>query len=156
MIINVSHGSDRKNQIFYKDLLHPGGKVIELLNKQDATYDFIGNEGNLFWFRTNLAAPKARIIAIDVQSPEEIKEIVPEGSDKLESVALVGNLFIANYLKDAHSLVRLFEVSGKAAGEISLPGLGHSERFHRQTKGQRDVLFLHKLHRATDNLPIRF
>ena len=134
LIINVSHGTDPKNQIFYKDLLHPGGKVIELLNKQDATYEFIGNEGNLFWFRTNLAAPKARIVAIDVQSPEEIKEVVPEGSDKLESVSLVGNLFIADYLKDAHSLVRLFEVSGKAAGGISLPGLGTAGGFTGKRK----------------------
>ena len=69
-----------------------------------------------------------------MQSPEEIKEIVPEGSDKLESVSLVGNLFIANYLKDAHSLVRLFEVSGKAAGEISLPGLGTASGFTGKRK----------------------
>jgi prolyl oligopeptidase len=124
LIISVSKGTEPKNQIFYKDLLHPGGKVIELLNKQDAAYDFVGNEGNLFWFRTDLGAAKGRIIAIDVQNPEEIKEIVPEASDKLESVSLVGNLFIANYLKDAHSLVRLFEPSGKPAGEIPLPGLG--------------------------------
>ena len=48
LIISVSHGTDPKNQIFYKDLLHPDGKVIELLNKQDATYDFVGNEGNIF------------------------------------------------------------------------------------------------------------
>jgi prolyl oligopeptidase len=124
LVISVSKGSDPKNQIFYKDLLHPDSKVVELLNKQDATYDFIGNEGNLFWFRTNLNAPKARIVAIDLQSPEEMKEIVPEGSETLENVSLVGNLFVANYLKDAHSLVRLFEVNGKSTGEISLPGLG--------------------------------
>src|SRR5262249_41506435 len=124
LVIRVSKGSDPKNQVFYKDLLHPDGKVVELLNKQDATYDFIGNEGSMFWFRTNLNAPKARIVAIDLQSPEEIKEIVPEGSDTLEEVSLVGNLFVATYLKDAHSLVRLLEVSGKEAGEISLPGLG--------------------------------
>jgi prolyl oligopeptidase len=134
LIISVSQGSDPKNQVFYKDLLHPGGKVIELLNKQDATYEFIGNEGNLFWFRTNLAAPKARIVAIDVQNPEEMKEVVAEGSDTLESVSLVGNLFVANYLKDAHSLVRLFGVSGKDAGEISLPGLGTAAGFTGKRK----------------------
>jgi prolyl oligopeptidase len=124
LIIVVSKGSDPKNQIFYRDLLHSDGKVVELLNKQDATYDFIGNEGNVFWFRTNLNAPKGRIVAIDVQDPDEIKEIVPQGDDKLESVSLVGNLFVANYLRDAHSVVRLFEVNGKSAGEIALPGLG--------------------------------
>jgi prolyl oligopeptidase len=134
LIINVSHGTDPKNQIFYKDLLHPGGKVIELLNKEDATYEFVGNEGNVFWFRTNLAAPKARIVAIDAQTPEEIKEIVPEGEDKLESVSLVGNRFVANYLKDAHSFVRLFEITGKDAGEISLPGLGTASGFTGKRK----------------------
>jgi prolyl oligopeptidase len=134
LVINVSQGSDPKNQIFYKDLLHPDGKVVELLNKQDATYEFVGNEGNVFWFRTNLNAPKARLVAIDLQSPEEMKEIVPEGSDTLESVSLVGNLFVATYLKDAHSLVRLFEVSGKSAGEISLPGLGTATGFTGKRK----------------------
>ncbi len=134
LIITVSHGTDPKKQIFYKDLLHPDAKVVELLNKQDAAYNFVGNEGNLFWFQTNLNAPKGRIVAIDVQSPDEIKEIVPEGSDKLESTSLVGNLFIANYLKDAHSVVRLFEVSGKAAGEIALPGLGTAAGFTGKRK----------------------
>ena len=134
LIINVSHGTDPKNQIFYKDLLHPEGKIVELLNKQDATYDFVGNEGNVFWFRTNLNAPKARIVSIDIQNPEEIKEVVPEGPDKLERVSVVGNLFIANYLKDAHSLVKLFELSGKAAGEIPLPGLGTASGFTGKQK----------------------
>jgi len=134
LVISVSKGSDPKNQIFYKDLLHPDSKVIELLNKQDATYEFIGNEGTVFWFRTNLNAPKARIVAIDLQSPEEMKEIVAEGSDTLENVSLVGNLFVATYLKDAHSLVRLFEVSGKEAGEISLPGLGTATGFTGKRK----------------------
>ncbi len=31
---------------------------------------------------------------------------------------------IATYLKDAHSQVRLFELSGKSRGELELPGLG--------------------------------
>ena len=41
----------------------------------------------------------------------------------------MGDRFIANYLKDAHSVVRLFELNGKAAGEIALPGLGTASGF---------------------------
>ncbi len=134
LIISAQRGTDPKNQIFYKDLLRPDAKVIELLNKEDATYTFIGNEGNVFWFLTNFGAAKGRIIAIDVQSPEEIKELVPETADKLESVSLVGNLFIANYLKDAHSLVRLYEFSGKVAGEIPMPGFGTASGFTGKRK----------------------
>ena len=58
LIINVSQGTDSKNRVFYKDLEKPEAKIVELLNKQDASYRFIGNEGNLFWFSTDLAAPK--------------------------------------------------------------------------------------------------
>ena len=59
--------------------------------------------------------------------------MVPEAADKLEAAELVGDRFIASYLKDAHSAVRLFELSGKPAGEIQLHGLGTASGF----KGKR-------------------
>jgi prolyl oligopeptidase len=133
LIISISQGSDPKNRIFYKDLEKPDAAVVELLNKQDAAYDFVGCDGNIFWFKTDLAAPRGRIVAIDITKPEEIKTLVPEGADTLENVELVGDRFIASYLKDAHSAVRLFELTGKEAGEIKLPGLGTASGF----KGKR-------------------
>ncbi|HYJ06974.1 MAG TPA: prolyl oligopeptidase family serine peptidase [Chthoniobacterales bacterium] len=133
LIIDVSQGTDPKNRIFYKDLAKADAPVVELLNKQDAAYSFLGCDGNIFWFETNLGAPKGRIVSIDITKPEEIKTLVPEAADKLENVELVGDRFIASYLKDAHSSVRLFELTGKPAGEIKLPGLGTASGF----KGKR-------------------
>jgi prolyl oligopeptidase len=133
LVIDVSQGTDPKNRIFYKELAKAGSPVVELLNKQDAAYSFLGCDGNIFWFETNLGAPKGRIVSIDITKPEEIKTLVPEAADKLENVALVGDRFIASYLKDAHSSIRLFELSGKPAGEIKLPGLGTASGF----KGKR-------------------
>ncbi|CAN5499234.1 prolyl oligopeptidase family serine peptidase [soil metagenome] len=129
LIISVSQGTDPKNRVFFKDLRKPDAPVVELLNKADAEYAFIGNDGPVFWFRTNLNAPRGRIIAIDTGKPEEIKELVPQSDEKLEGVNVVGERFIANYLKDAHSMVRLFELTGKPAGEIALPGLGTAGGF---------------------------
>ena len=134
LVINVSQGTDPKNRIFYKDLQSPNAKIVELLNKQDASYNFLGYEGNAFWFKTDLNAPKGRIVAIDVQKPDSITTVVPEAADKLESVDLVGDRFIASYLKDAHSVVRVFELSGKPAGEIPLPGLGTASGFTGKRK----------------------
>jgi prolyl oligopeptidase len=134
LVINVSQGTDPKNRIFYKDLQSPTAKVVEFLNKQDASYSFLGYEGNAFWFKTDLNAPKGRIVAVDLQKPESITTIVPEAADKLEGVDLVGDRFIASYLKDAHSVVRVFELSGKAAGEIPLPGLGTASGFTGKRK----------------------
>lgn len=129
LIINVSQGTDPKNRVFYKDLGQRDSKVVELLNKQDAAYSFIDNEGPIFWFRTDLNAPRGRIIAIDVRKPADIKELVAQSDDKLENVSAVGDRFVADYLKDAHSVVKLFELNGKPAGEIPLPGLGTAGGF---------------------------
>jgi prolyl oligopeptidase len=54
---------------------------------------------------------------------------VPQTEDRLQSVNVVGERFIATYLKDAHSVVRMFELTGAPAGEIALPGLGTATGF---------------------------
>jgi prolyl oligopeptidase len=134
LIINVSQGTDPKNRIFYKDLEKADSPVVELLNKQDAHYGFLGCDGNTFWFRTDLAAPKCRIVAIDITKPDNIATVVPEAADTLDNAELVGDRFVVSYLKDAHSAIKLFELSGKAAGEIKLPGLGTASGFHGKRK----------------------
>lgn len=134
LIINVSQGTDPKNRIFYKDLEKADSPVVELLNKQDAHYGFLGCDGNVFWFRTDLAAPKARIVSIDISKPDNITTLVPEAADTLENAEVVGDRFVASYLKDAHSVVRLFDLAGKAAGEIPLPGLGTASGFTGKRK----------------------
>jgi len=134
LIITVSQGTDPKNRVFYKNLQLPNAPVVELLNKQDASYEFLGYEGNTVWFLTDLGAPRGRIVSVDALKPERMTTVVPEAAEKLENVQLVGERFIATYLKDAHSVVRLFELSGKAAGEIPLPGLGTASGFRGKRK----------------------
>ena len=131
LIIDVSHGTDPKNRIFLQDLTKPEAKVVELLPEGDAAYNFIGNDGAKLWFRTDLHAPLGRIIAIDINQPPPVQpnEVVTESADKLEGVSLVGQHFVAAYLKDAHSLIKLFQLDGTPDGEIALPGLGSAAGF---------------------------
>ena len=69
LIITMQRGTDPKNRIFYKDLADPDSKVAELLDKADAKYGFIGNDGPTFWFQTDLNAPLGRIVSIDTTKP---------------------------------------------------------------------------------------
>jgi prolyl oligopeptidase len=139
LISSVSEGTDTKNRVFYKDLTDPKSGVVELLNDFDAEYDFIDNEGPTFYFKTDLDAPRSRVIAIDTQHPERANwhEVVSQAADALKSVSLVHAEFVCAYLKDAHSQVQLFArdagANGAAAAagapahfarEIALPGLG--------------------------------
>ncbi|MBI3450520.1 MAG: S9 family peptidase [Acidobacteria bacterium] len=131
LAINVSEGTDPKNRFFYKDLAEKDSKVVELLVDFDASYNFIDNDGPVFWFLTDLKAPRGRIIAIDTRNParDNWKEIVPESKDTLRSVNALNNSFVATYLKDAHSAVKVFSLDGKFVREVALPGIGSANGF---------------------------
>ena len=131
LIISVSQGTDRKNRVFYQDLREPEAKVCELLNDFDAQYQFIDNDGPVFWFRTDLNAPRGRVIAIDITRPARAnwREIIPESGETLTGANAVNHGFICTYLKDAHSQVKLFSLSGTFEREIELPGIGTASGF---------------------------
>ena len=136
LIITIQRGTDPKNRIFYKNLVDPNSKVVELLDKADAEYSFIDNDGPIFAFRTNLNAPLGRIVTINTckPAPVQIDELVPESKDKLEAVNSVGDHFVALYLHDAHSVVRLFKLDGSRDGEVTLPGIGTAGGFTGKRK----------------------
>jgi prolyl oligopeptidase len=131
LIITASQGTDPKNRVLYQDLQQPDSPVIELLMDFDADYSFIDNDGPVFWFKTDLNAPRHRLIAIDIRKPERAnwKEIIPEAQETLTGVGAVNNQFICVYLKDAHSQVKVFELDGSFVREISLPGIGSAGGF---------------------------
>ncbi|MBL8827340.1 MAG: S9 family peptidase [Planctomycetaceae bacterium] len=126
LIISIWRGTERKNQVFYRDLKQTGSPIVELISGFDAQYEFVDNDGGKLWFRTDLDAARYRLISIDVAKPERSawQEVVPQSDDVLESVHLVGERFFASYLHNAHSLVRTFELTGKPLGEVKLPGIG--------------------------------
>lgn len=129
LIISVWRGTDPKNLVFYQDLKTKGAKVVELIKDFDAAFSFIGNDGPVFYFRTDLSAPRGRIMAIDARKPEREhwKELVPQSAETIDSesgVNLINDQFIVPYLKDARSQIKVFDLNGKLVREIGLPGLG--------------------------------
>jgi prolyl oligopeptidase len=130
LVISVWRGTDTRNLLFYRDL--EGGEVVELIRDFEANYDFVGSEGGTFYLRTDLDAPKGRLIAIDLEDPakERWRTVVPESEDVLESVLLAGREFIGLYLQDASHRLRRFSLDGEPLGEIALPALGSLTSLH--------------------------
>ena len=126
LIISVWKGTDSKNLLFYKDLADPSSSVVELVSSFEASYSFIGNEGALFWVQTDLDAPRRRIIAIDLSAPRKSdwRELIPQSAETLEGIGVLNHQFVASYLKDAHTQVKIFDLNGTFAREVALPGLG--------------------------------
>ena len=131
LIISVWRGTDPKNLIFYKDLANPDTSVVELVSEFEAEFSFIDNENTLFWFRTDLDAPKGRLIAIDItqSTPTHWQEIIPESTNAMQSVGVLNHQFLVDYLQDARSQVKLFDLTGQFIRNVDLPGIGSANGF---------------------------
>lgn len=126
LVITSSQGTDPKNRVLYQDLQTPDAPVVELLMEFDADYSFIDNDGPVFWFKTDLNAPRHRVIGIDTRNPARAnwKEIIPQAAETLTGVSVLNHQFVCTYLKDARSQVKVFGLDGKFVREIALPGIG--------------------------------
>ncbi|MBI1729575.1 S9 family peptidase [Candidatus Acetothermia bacterium] len=131
LLLVIYQGTENKNRVYYKDLRDPNSNVVPLLDDFDAAYQYLGNEGSKFWFDTTLNAPNRRVIMIDLAKPDKKSwaEVIPQQPETIESSSMVGKHFIINYLKDAHSFVRIFNEDGTEAGELQLPSIGTATGF---------------------------
>jgi len=148
LVLSLWLGTDRRNRVYYIDLADPGHPAlhadpVQLLDDFDAGYGFIANEGPEFYFRTDLDAPRGRLIAIDSERParDAWREVIPQTADVLETLVLAHDTWVAAYLQDAHSRLRLFDRSGAPRGEIHLPGLGSAAELSVESARDTEMFF---------------
>jgi prolyl oligopeptidase len=138
LVVSVSRSTEPKNLVLYRDLAKKNAEstVETLIGEWDASYQFLGNTKDKFYFLTDNDAPRYRIIEVDLKHPDKPhwKELVKQTDDTLQNVSVVNHLFVAEYMKDAHSAVKLFDEKGKSAGAIELPGLGTAGGFSGRTR----------------------
>ena len=131
LIISVWLGTAPKNLLFYKDLQDPDSEVVELISEFEAQYSVIDNDGTTFWIQTDLDAPKGKVIAIDITNPDRDnwQTLIPEAEETLESVGVLNNQFVADYLKDAYTQIKIFDLTGDFVRTVELPGIGSAGGF---------------------------
>src|SRR5436853_1118103 len=130
-VLHVWLGTDRRNRVYYFDLKDPKhprvtGGVVRLLDDFDASYAFVGNDGPVFYFLTDLNASRKRVIAVDTRHPERARwrEVIPQGADVLEEVHIIHDVFVTSAMHDASSRLRLYGLDGRPLSELVLPALG--------------------------------
>ena len=132
LVITVWKGTDDRYQIVHQDLTDPDAEPGMLIEGFDNDYSLVGNVGSELFFRTNKDAPRNRLIAIDVNDPEpeNWREIIAEGPDVLDGVSLVGGKIVTDYMQDAQTVVKIFDLDGKQTGTVDLPGIGTASGFN--------------------------
>ncbi|MFN6169693.1 MAG: prolyl oligopeptidase family serine peptidase [Burkholderiales bacterium] len=137
VIINVWKGSGRKNGLLVMPLKSGAVPAVPASVLKTITLDFdaeftpIGANGNTLWVKTDLAAPRGRVVAIDLTKRERAnwKTVVVETKDTLTSADVVGGKILAQYLQDAATAVIVHGLDGKKLSSVSLPGVGSASGF---------------------------
>ena len=131
LLIYQTKGSSPNNELAVKDLELPEVPVVHISTTADALYSPIDNDGTRFWIQTTLNAPNGRVVEVDLANPgrEHWKIIIPESTNNLDSVSMIDDTLIANYLADAQSMVELHTREGELIEQLTLPAIGTAVGF---------------------------
>jgi prolyl oligopeptidase len=113
------------------------GNLVEIRDLHDRTraatllrpigqgeYDYVDNDGPLFYFFTTAQAPRGKLVAIDLRNPSVERDIIPQQNAVLEGVNAIGGRLVAAYLRDVNSELEVFDHAGRLLHSIELPGVG--------------------------------
>lgn len=138
LVINVYDGSQATGLYYQKLDAHslPSGPVVRLFDKFDADYQFVAEIDDVFYVRTTASAPNARVVAIPTQANGVAgsRDVIPEREFALVDATIVGERIIAQYVKDAYSVVSVTDLQGKALYDVKLPGFGQAVGFAGDAK----------------------
>lgn len=139
LLITIWVGTDDRYRVMYaklEDAVNKAPQLVDLVDNFENEYSYIGNEGTNFYFKSDLDAPRKRILVIDLEKPDKAsyREIVPEATESMASAGMVGDYIIAEYLQDAKSQVKVFDLEGKFVRAVEFPGIGSASGFG----GKRD------------------
>ena len=131
LIISVTQ-STSGNALYVKNLQQKDAPLIKLVKNFDHDYWVVDHIGDQLLIMTNDNAPDYKLIALrdNDLNIEHAIEILPEKEQVLTSVIPGGGKLIAEYLKDAHSVLNVYDMKGKFLHEVALPGIGTVGGFH--------------------------
>ena len=121
-----SSESTSGNSLKIMDLSNPRAQIISIVDDFTDDYSVVDNDGEDILILTNNKAPNQRLIRVNSQQADASNwvELIPESEDKLQWVSTAGDKLFASYLKDASSLIKVYDHSGNFIQNLDLPGLG--------------------------------
>jgi len=118
------------NELYIKDLTKKSGGFLTVVDNFENDHYILHNEGSKLFIFTNLNAPNWRVVTVDAENPgsDNWVDLVPETENVLQPSTGAGYIF-ANYLIDAISSVKQYDLTGRVVRDITLPGIGSAAGF---------------------------
>ncbi|KAK0142159.1 Prolyl endopeptidase [Merluccius polli] len=121
ILLSIREGCDPVNRLWYCDLNSiPQGITgllpwVKLIDNFDAEYEYVTNEDTVFTFKTNLDAPRYRLINIDFSSPAQSswQELIPQHDKDVivfATCTYASYLFVC-FLHDVKNVLKMYRLS---------------------------------------------
>ncbi|XP_046905881.1 prolyl endopeptidase [Hypomesus transpacificus] len=121
VLLSIREGCDPVNRLWYCDLhTTPQGITgmlpwVKLIDNFEAEYEYVTNEGTLFTFKTNLEAPRYRLINIDFALPDASnwRELIGQhDKDVIVFATCTYNSFLfVCFLHDVKNVLKMYLLS---------------------------------------------
>lgn len=141
LIISGSEGTSGNN-LMIKDLAVAESPFITVVSDFKSDFSVIDNDGSRFFVFTNQGASNYRLVSFQLGQASGFRDVIGEKSDVLQEVAVANGVFIAKYLQDAKSVLKLFDKSGKFIRDIPLETIGTVDQLSANAK---DSVFYYSL-----------
>ena len=134
-LVITAANSTYGNELYIKDLSKANSPIVTIVDNFKSSNNIIENEGTKLFIDTDFNAPNKRIVTVDVNNPKPAnwKNFIAETENVL-ATSTGGGYFFANYMKDAVSVVKQYDYSGKLIRQIELPGVGTAGGFGGKKK----------------------
>ena len=114
----VIYGSESTsgNCLYFKDLDKSNAQFVKVVTDFKDDYSVVDEMDGKLIVMTNHDAPEYKVISIPMDNPMPANwtDLIPMSKGEvLSGVSRVGHRLVANYTKDARSLVKVFDESGK-------------------------------------------
>lgn len=128
LILSVSRDTSRKNLLWIADLesnaIGQDMQWNKLIDEFDASYDYIANNGNKFYFQTNKDAPQYKLVSVDISAPpaqRTFEDVIPEDKNAhLEDVlAIADDKFAVVYKRNVKDEIYIYDMNGKQLERVA-------------------------------------
>lgn len=123
------------NKLYVHDLTKPEAKLVTVQDHTGADTWVIASQDDTLYLQTNLEAPNTRLVKVNIATPQASNwvDVIAETQHVLSASTAGGSLF-AQYMVDATSQVKQFDMNGKLLRTIELPDIGSASGF----RGKQD------------------
>ncbi|UII22822.1 prolyl oligopeptidase family serine peptidase [Fulvivirga ligni] len=123
------------NELYIKDLSKEGSDIVAIKEGYESEQGVLYNVGDRLIISTNLNAPNGKLVEVSAANPDvdNWKDLIPETENVLSAGTAGGKIF-ANYMVDAKTEIKQYDLDGNLESEIKLPGIGSAYGFNGEAE----------------------